>query len=181
MWWGAVLLVAIESTMMGLALVSYFYLRGNYDVWPPSGVGDAAFRWGAAATAVTVGSLLPNLMLARAARRGDVRAGRLNLLLTTLLGAGALWLRSRELASVPFRWDTHAYGSLYWITLGLHTFHIVTGMIENVLLLTLLYRGPIEKKRVEDMEASSILWAMVGLEWIPGFLVLYLDPIFLAR
>ena len=38
------LLVAIEATAMGLLLVSYLYLRGNFQVWPPTPAGRGALR-----------------------------------------------------------------------------------------------------------------------------------------
>ena len=34
-WWGNTLLLAVESTILTLVLVTYIYLRKNFDVWPP--------------------------------------------------------------------------------------------------------------------------------------------------
>src|SRR5215217_5508450 len=34
-WWGNLLLLAIETTMFALLVGGYFYLRGNFTSWPP--------------------------------------------------------------------------------------------------------------------------------------------------
>src|SRR5947208_16791724 len=34
-WWGNLLLLLIETTMFGLLVASYFYLRMNFTSWPP--------------------------------------------------------------------------------------------------------------------------------------------------
>src|SRR5438552_15403539 len=69
LWWGVLLLIAIESTAMGLLLVSYFYLRGNYDVWPPTTMAPGALRLAIVQAIVLGASYLPVLLRARAARQ----------------------------------------------------------------------------------------------------------------
>src|SRR2546423_893684 len=34
-WWGNTLLLAVETTMVMLLLVTYFYVRKNFEPWPP--------------------------------------------------------------------------------------------------------------------------------------------------
>src|SRR4051794_26545992 len=34
-WWGNILLLFIETTMFGLLVATYFYLRMNFGEWPP--------------------------------------------------------------------------------------------------------------------------------------------------
>ena len=34
-WWGNLLLLCIETTMFGLLVATYFYLRMNFNQWPP--------------------------------------------------------------------------------------------------------------------------------------------------
>lgn len=180
-WWGAVLLVCIESTMMGLLLVSYFYLRGNFQVWPPSGVGDRAFRLASVQALLLFASAAPMGLCVRAARRQQLRLMRTTFVVGTLLAAALLVLRGFEMQALPFRWDANAYGSMFWLILGLHTMHVGTGVIENAVLAALLFVGPVEKKHFPDVEASVVLWWLLVLEWIPGFAILYLEPIFLPR
>ena len=34
-WWGNLMLLAIETTMFALLIAAYFYVRGNFHAWPP--------------------------------------------------------------------------------------------------------------------------------------------------
>lgn len=35
LWWGNVMALAVETTILSLLLMSYFYLRKNFEAWPP--------------------------------------------------------------------------------------------------------------------------------------------------
>jgi cytochrome c oxidase subunit 3 len=181
LWWGVLLLVAIESTAMGLLLVSYFYLRGNYQVWPPSGVGAAAFRLAAIEAALLAASYLPMVLSVRAARGERLVPARRWLTVATALGAGMLVVRAFEIPRIGFRWDSHAYGSLFWMAFGVHVTHVLTGVFENAMMIALLWRGPVEEKHFSDIEASALLWYFSVLEWIPAFAILYLEPLLKGR
>jgi cytochrome c oxidase subunit I+III len=181
LWWGVLLLVAIESTSMGLMLVSYFYLRGNYAEWPPIPIGWPALRLASAQAIVLGASYLPAVLSVRAARRGELRPTRGWLVVATLLGAAVLVLRAFEIPRIPFRWDSNAYGSLFWMTYGLHITHLLTGVLENAMMIALFWKGPVEEKHFGDVEASALLWYFTVLEWAPGFAILYLEPLFSAR
>jgi hypothetical protein len=85
----------------------------------------------------------------------------------------ALLLRAIELSNLPFRWDSNAFGSLFWGVLCLHTMHLVAGNAENVLFLALLYRGPVEKKHLVDLEVNGIYWYFVVLAWLPLYAIFY--------
>jgi heme/copper-type cytochrome/quinol oxidase subunit 3 len=181
LWWGVLLLVAIEATTMALLLVSHLYLRGNYDVWPPSPIGGPAFRL-ATIQAILLGvSYLPMMLAVRAARAERLVPTRRWLTVAALLGATMLAVRWLEFQRLPFRWDDHAYGSVFWMVLGLHVTHVLTGVLEDGMVIALFLRGPVERKHFGDVEASALLWYFSVLEWIPGFAILYLAPWWAAR
>jgi cytochrome c oxidase subunit 3 len=118
-------------------------------------------------------SCVPMLIVRKAARRAAVRTARLWMVIATLLGLAFLVLRIFELRALPFRWATHAYGSLIWTTLGLHTFHAVTGVIENLAFSALLFKRSIEPKYFVDLDLNAVLWFFVVLEWIPICAIFY--------
>jgi cytochrome c oxidase subunit III len=181
LWWGVLLLVAIESTAMGLLLVSALYVRGNFDVWPPSRIGRPAFVL-AVIQAILLGlSYLPMWLSVRAARAQKLRPTRAWLLVATLLGAAMLVVRAFEIPRIGFRWDTNAFGSVFWMTFGLHVTHVLTGVLESAMMLALFWIGPVEDKHFEDVEASALLWYFTVLEWAPAFAILYLEPALSGR
>jgi cytochrome c oxidase subunit 3 len=180
-WWGALMMVAIESTAIGLLLVSYFYIRGNYDVWPPSPMAPAALRLAIIEAALLFTSFLPMVLSVRAARRHQLVPARRWLMTATALGAAMLVVRAFEIPLIPFRWDSHAYGSVFWMTFGVHITHVVTGVFENAVMIAVLLLGPVEKKHFSDIEASALLWYFSVLEWVPGFAILYVEPLLRSR
>jgi cytochrome c oxidase subunit 3 len=180
-WWGVLLLVTIEATAMGLLLVSSFYLRGNLDAWRPAPVGPAALRLAVCEALILGASYLPMVLSVRAARRERLVPARGWLIVATLLGFAMLVLRAFEIPRIAFRWDSDAFGSVFWMTFGVHVTHVVTGVLENVMMIALLFVGPVEKKHFSDIEASALLWYFSVLEWAPAFAILYLEPRWGAR
>lgn len=178
LWWGLVGMIAIESTMFALLIVTYFYLRGNATVWPPHGV-DARLPIRLANLAVLLLSVWPMAKVAGAADRHDLHAMRRWLILGTSLGLVVLGVRLALFADMSFRWNSHAYGSVVWTILGLHTTHLVAASAENLLFIVLLYIGPIEKKHLLDLRLNTLYWYFVVISWVILFAVIYLDPGFL--
>jgi cytochrome c oxidase subunit 3 len=175
LWWGVMLLVAIEGTMLALLAVSYFYVRSRTAPFPPVIVP----RWIAVVALVEVAlwiaSALPTHRSGRAAIAGDLGAMRRQLIAATVLGAVAAALRWYEVHALPFRWDSHAYGSVVWGLLGLQWIHGLTGIGENLVYIVLLFTGPVEAKHRADVEVSTPLWYFVVAGAVVAWLVVFLE------
>jgi cytochrome c oxidase subunit 3 len=181
--WGALLAMSIEATMMALLVVSFVYYRGNYQVWPPTAVGPAAFNLAAVQMAVLLISLYPTRRMDRAAVREKFVTTRRWLSLVTLLSLVVTALRWVELPRIAFRWDQHAYGSAFWITVGVHVTHILSGAIEFLMVLGLMYFGRqrFEKKHYMDIQVAGLFWYFAVIEWVIVYPVLYLMPLVNGR
>jgi heme/copper-type cytochrome/quinol oxidase subunit 3 len=177
LWWGVLLLVAIEGTTMALLLVSYLYLRGNFQVWPPTPPDAASLRLAVIEAALLGVSYLPMLLSVRAARRERLNGTRLWLLAAVSLGAAMLVVRWLEIKALPFRWDANAQASTFYMTMGLHVTHVLTGVLEGLMMVVFFFIGPVENKHYGDVEASALLWYFSVLEWAPAFAILYLQPL----
>src|SRR6478752_8455354 len=81
LWWGSVLLIAIESTCFAVLFNSYLYLRNNFEEWPP----DERLRLlpGALSLAALLMTLPPTWLYRRAACRERFRALRRWLVIAT--------------------------------------------------------------------------------------------------
>jgi cytochrome c oxidase subunit III len=174
LWWGAVGILVIESTLFALLWVSYYYLRGNESVWPP-GEGPP-LSLGTAQLIVLLASVAPMAFVHRETGRRSLRGMRFWLIVTTALGLLSLVLRVAEFGELPFRWDHHAYGSVVWTILGLHAIHLLPANIENVMFITLLFKGPVEEKHLLDIRLNCLYWYVVVAWWILTYAVIYLDP-----
>jgi heme/copper-type cytochrome/quinol oxidase subunit 3 len=176
LWWGVAGVMCIEGTMFALMLASYFYLRGGAHVWPPPGVVHPGLGITTGNLAILLLSILPMHLAAQAAERQDLPKIRLWLVVSTVLFVAFLALRISIMHRLTFRWDSHAYGSLIWTTVGLHTVHVVTGIVENLLFITVLTRGPVEDKLMDDLRLNSMYWYFVVACWALFYGVFYLDP-----
>jgi cytochrome c oxidase subunit I+III len=175
LFWGVLLLIVIELSGFAMLLGSYFYLRGNEPTWPPPGVLRAELWPAAAGALVLAATVATQHGVNRAAIQGDIIGMRRWLLVTTALVALFVGLRFVEFRHLPFFWDSHAYGSAFWVLLGYHALHAVSGLIENLLLIGLLYLGPVERKHSLDIQLSGLYWYFVVGEGLLAFAILYLE------
>ena len=181
LWWGVVGIMAIEGTMFAIMAAAYFYLRGGADVWPPPGVYHPGLGLTTLNLAILLGSLVPMHFATKATEREDIPAIRNWLIVAVGFCVAILVVRGLVASSLTFRWDSHAYGSLIWTTAGLHTLHVLTGMLENLLFIILLIKGPVEDKHLLDLRLNSLYWYFVVLSWIPFYCIFVLDPGLLGR
>jgi cytochrome c oxidase subunit III len=182
-WWGNNGLLAIETSMFVILIVTYFYLRQNFTEWPPPialmtapldplpDVGVAT-----ANAALLVFSIMPIVLVDLCARR-DYRLGaQVGLIICLICGAGAILLRTFEFPAVKFRWDSNAYGSAVWFLLGMHLFHLITLTLETVLLTIWAFTRKFDLKHRLDMTALAVYWYWVVAIWLLVYWVVYWSP-----
>lgn len=176
MFWGVVLLMAIETTMLALMVLSYFYIRGNFSSWPPTWPGSRSFHLATAGVVLLIASAVPNHLMSAEVVAGRAGRARAWLIVVTVLGLAAFATRVFELPRLQFRWDTHAYGSAVWGILGLNTFHQVTALAENLVMIALLIIGPVEKKHLNDLQLGGYFWYWLIAVTVPLYAIVYLEP-----
>lgn len=174
-WWGTVGFMVIEGAMLLLHLVTYFYLRTRVPEWPP-GLPNPGVTFGTANTILMLASLVPNHLAKFAAEEYDVGRVRLWLPVAVLFGVGFLVLRWFEFGSLASRWDSNAYGSIVWVTLGLHTAHVLTDVVDSAVIAVLMFTRHVEPKRLVDVSENSLYWDFIVLTWLPIYAVIYWAP-----
>jgi hypothetical protein len=74
-------------------------------------------------------------------------------------------------------WDTNAYGSITWTLLSLHTTHLITDLVDTLVLAALMFtRHGRNKRRLGDVEDNALYWYFVVVTWLPIYGVLYWGP-----
>jgi cytochrome c oxidase subunit 3 len=178
LFWGVLGVIAIEGTMYGLLIASYFYVRQKLFVYPDTPIQTPLLVLASVNFAVLLLSAWPMHRCAAAALRADVAGMRNWLVANTVLAAVNVALKVVEFKKLPFRWDTHAQGSLDWMFLGLHFFHAASGVVENVVLITLLLqRRRVEKKHLTDIRVNALYWYFVVAAYAFVFFAVFLDPV----
>lgn len=88
-----------------------------------------------------------------------------------------LVLRAFEFPALHVKWDSNAYGSITWILLGLHTTHLITDLIETIVLAALMFtRHGHNNRRIGDVQDNGLYWYFVVATWLPIYAILYWGP-----
>ena len=177
LWWGVVGLMAIEGTALAMTIASYLYLRQNFVEWPPAGTMAPALGAATAELVVLLASLVPMALVDGAARRQQYLPVTVGLGVVTVFGLASLGLKALQFAgALGCRWDSHAYGSLVWLLLGMHAAHVITSTVENALITAVLVKGPVEAKDYVDAHVNALFWYFVVAAWVVVYALVYLGP-----
>ncbi len=173
LWWGAVLLICIETTALAILFTTYFYVRETFLQWPPAEPLNPVP--GLVDMAVLVASCVPMALCRRAALAHDFHATRRWLVVATIVTLVFAATRAWTIAALPFDWTANAYASVVWTSIGTHTVEGIAGVLENLLLCALFFIGPFERKHFEDTAVGIVFWFFVVAVWLPFALVFNLD------
>jgi cytochrome c oxidase subunit III len=174
-WWGTLGFCALEGTGFALAAGAYLYLAWLNPQWPLADV-PPDLLWSSLLTAVLVASAWPNRLTGSAAKAEDLPRLRLLLVIMCVIGLVILALRAFEFGTLHVRWDQNAYGSIVWALLGLHTAHILTDVIDTIVLTALMFTRHAHGKRFSDAEDNAFYWNFVILSWLPIYILIYWVP-----
>jgi cytochrome c oxidase subunit III len=174
-WWGMMGLVAIEATAFVLAVAAYFYLASHTPEWPPAKLRPDLLP-GTIFTIVALLSAVPNLWLKHAAETENLLHVQIGLVLMSLIGLAMLPIRYYEFAGLHVAWSDSAYGSITVTLLGLHTVHLITDLVDTLVLTALMFTKHAKGRRFVDVAENALYWNFVVLAWLPIFAVLYFAP-----
>jgi heme/copper-type cytochrome/quinol oxidase subunit 3 len=179
-WWGSTLMITIEGAGLAILVVTYFYIRHNFDAWPPPRTPLPELGASTLDVAVLVVSVLPMWYVAKVVQKDDrSRLIGVGLLLCVLFGIVAAVLRILEFRGVHTRWDANAYGAIVWSILAVHFAHIVAATLETLVIAILVLAGPVEGHHVGDISANAVYWYFVAFSWVALYLIVFLTPRFL--
>ena len=175
MWWATLTFMVIEGAMFAMLLATWAYLYVREPVWPPPPFAPPELLYGAANTLLLLASLWPNHRARHATEALDLQRAVRWLLLGSAVSLAFLVLRGLEFAHLNVRWDSNAYGSIVWTTLGFHTLHLLTDAVETWVITAKLWREP-GARRFIDASEDCRYWDFVVMAWLPIFAVVYLVP-----
>lgn len=177
MWWSTMAIIAIEGTVFALAIASYFYLQGNEETWPPPDTLPPALLWATVNVVILMASLWPNAKVKSAAEEMDLAAVRRWMVIADLFAVAFVIVRALEFRTLNIFWDSNAYGSIVWALLGLHSIHLLTDLVDSVVLTVLMFtKEGNEPRRFVDVAENCFYWYFVVLTWLPIYAVLYWAP-----
>lgn len=177
-WWGMVMTIMTEGMLFALALFVYYYLYGLADEWPLGGIEAPSLLIVSIRTVILFASSATMSIADRTMERGRRGLTILFVVLTWVLGAVFLAGHIREMAILPseFRWDTNAYGSLFYVIVNFHGLHLAVGLIMLAFALVALVRGRYTADSHQGFKVVGMYWHFVDVVWAFVFPTLYLVP-----
>jgi cytochrome c oxidase subunit 3 len=175
-WWGTLGFATIEGTSLLVCAVAYLYMRKNVYHWPPPPThlpGVVLPGIGAAFLALTN---IMNYRLHKAVRRMDLDATKWGMLIMSVLGAIAIVFRVYDFRELNTHWDSNAYSSAAWVTVGFHAGLIAFEAIETWVFTALMWFGPVEGKLFADADDNCFYWYFMSLVWLPIYVLIYWSP-----
>src|SRR4051794_23400795 len=100
LWWGQLLLAAIEASMFFMLLAMYFYYRLSVDVWPPPGTQIPHVMWPSIALVLLIISAAGSYIASEGAKKNSPAAMIGGMLLNLLLAGAFIGLRVAELNTI---------------------------------------------------------------------------------
>ena len=171
-WLANVFYMAIEGMMFALMFATYFCLRTRSTNWPPGHL-PPALRFGALNALVFLVSIIPGCIVKRRAPERNRTAVRNGLLVLALFALAATVLRVFEFSALNCRWTDDAYSSTVWVLIGMHSGHLLTELIETLVLLAISFTSKMEGTRLADAAINSDYWYFVVITGLMVDLLIY--------
>jgi heme/copper-type cytochrome/quinol oxidase subunit 3 len=175
-WWGTLAFMLIECTGFALAIAVYLYLMSLAATWPIDAPRPDLLP-GTIVTVLLLVSVVPNYLVARWAEQQNLSKVKAGLVVMSILGIAPLIVRMFEFKALNVSWDSNAYGSIVWTLLGLHATHIITDLVDTLVLAALMFtRHGNNPRRFGDTQDNAMYWNFVVVAWLPIYFCIYWIP-----
>ena len=168
--------IGSECMLFGSLIIVYLVYRGRSIVGPyPEELLNIPFI-----TVTTFVLLMSSLMMVlalSAVARGDMKWGKVWLLMTALLGlvflAGQVYEFS-HFVHEGLTLQTNLFGGSFFLLTGTHGAHVTVGVIWLLSLFFMAARGRLTQANAETVEIAGLYWHFVDVVWIVLFTLIYL-------
>jgi cytochrome c oxidase subunit III len=178
-WWGMVLFLSSEATTFACLLASYFYVRfADPGPWPPATAPPPELFWSSLETGALVLSCVPMAVAVRAARGGRRGALMVSQVVVWLLGTAFVCFQVLDYV-VTYPGSTiseDAFGSLSYTITGLHTVHVIAGLLMVLVLIVSTAVGRLGKRRPQPVGIVALYWYFLAAMSVAVYLVVYISP-----
>jgi len=176
--WGMWLTVGVLLAGLAGLGAAALYLHSGQPAWPPDGVPAPA-----SARAVA-GVLLAAVALTvlTVARRWLISGPRTAVAPLLLVAMGAsiasVWSLVTDLLDAPFRWDEHAYTSVYWVLTGSAAMFVGVATLMLGAVLVQRLTGVLDARRMLELEVTLtyLRFAVLATVVLIGLVHLLPDP-----
>ncbi|MDT3445931.1 MULTISPECIES: heme-copper oxidase subunit III [unclassified Pseudofrankia] len=182
---GTVVWLSSELMFFAALFAMYYTIRSvNSGNWPPT-TGDPAgseigpvhlhVAYALVFTIILVLSSVTCQLGVFAAERGDVFGLRRWYTISFVMGLVFVLGQANEFfRENEFGLNSHAYGSVYYLTSGFHGLHVIGGLIAFIMVLARSTFGRFTPEKATSAIVVSYYWHFVDVVWIGLFATIYL-------
>lgn len=181
LFWGQVLMCAIEGTLLLILAAMYFYYRLSVDVWPPPGVKPLGVALPTLALIPLFFSTLGSYWASESAKTNSLTGMIVGLSANFVLGVVFLVMRGFEWSSFSFLWTAGVFGSIVWAILFIHTLDTGADLLMTLVLILILAAGRNGERQRLGVHVDSVIWYFLAGIWIPLYAVIYWGPKFVGN
>jgi cytochrome c oxidase subunit I+III len=176
MWWGTLGFMTIEGWTLALLMACYFYVRQNFEAWPPLRTPLPSLLIPTINLTIMLLSFIPARLAQQAGKRLDRPGVKRWLVVLSLFCVTTVVLRWWELWALNTRWDSNAYGTATWMIVGVHATLLLLDVADTLGLTLFYYLKHMPVKSFSDVSDNSFYWYFTVGIWIPIYLILYVGP-----
>ena len=174
---GTIVWLSSELMFFAALFAMYFTIRSvtGADNWPPEGI-ELAVGYSAVFTVLLVSSSITCQIGVFAAERGDVYRLRRWFFITFLLGAIFVGGQAYEYYKFVHEGVTISsgpYGSVFYITTGLHSLHVIGGLFAFLIVLLRSTVGRFTHEKATSAIVVSYYWHFVDVVWVGLYFAIY--------
>ena len=170
---GVMIWLGSELMFFSGLFAALFTTRAHLTSWPPVGTHLDTVQAGIF-TLVLIGSsftMQRAVWLVEHRRRAEARQW---VIVTMIMGALFVANQAYEWTHLATRWYTNSYGSVFYITTGLHGLHVFLGLVAMAFLLFRMRGGEGDPGELAAFQGVSYYWHFVDVIWIGLFSSLFL-------
>ena len=168
--------LASDCLFFGSLIATFILYRGRSLSGPgPKDVFNIPYT--SVSTFVLLMSSLTMVLTLAAIQRGDMRAFRVWLLATALLGCtflGGQAFEFTDMAAKGLRPGTNLFGTTFFVLTGTHGTHVGIGVLMLLSMLGFSFLGKVKQEQSIYVELLGLYWHFVDIVWIVIFTVIYL-------
>jgi heme/copper-type cytochrome/quinol oxidase subunit 3 len=168
-----------EALLFGALISTYLLYRTRTGTGPkPHEIYDIPFT--SVSSFVLLMSSLTMVLALAAIQRGDLRANRVWLMTTALLGM--VFISGQTFEFTAFVKEgltirTSPFGSAFFILTSFHGIHVTVGIIMLLSLFGMSLGGRLQQHDSLKVELIGLYWHFVDIVWIVIFTLVYLIPV----
>jgi len=175
-YYGAILLLVIEMAELAMLVATYFYLRVNFDKWPPGDLTPPPLPLPTLAVLLLLAALIPTYLGDKAIKHNNQRGLLWSYVVGTILFGAFIVVQFIHLSQLSYSWDTNAYSSILWLLIGFHWLFTLGLVIEQCVFIALSSVRYFNGERNSGVEYNGLNSYFTIFTWVPVYFIIYVLP-----